>query len=194
MGWHDPTFSLAVMSRAYVKNLRITWSPTTAPLYFGDLPLIQGYWHSTNVPDEPIIPINTLTDGIGEIEQDYYIGEAINELGNVTVPPLAKITCVPFAGQTIEKTTTVYQNRNIKTIMGTFRWKYKTVNHYDNWGVFPDVWRTGLREYRSDNGSGVLDSVYNYAFMRGVGLVDFWYGQFQPNGTILGYEFYAYSY
>lgn len=69
--------------------------------------------------------------------------------------------------------------------------KFATVGHYDRWGVFPDVWCTSLEELTVD---GRSLAVYNYAFERGVGLVNFWYVNewpFDANHMAWGWEYYA---
>jgi len=191
--WHDENFGLDVLTRTYSHLQRIANSKTTSQI-FGYLPLFAGYQHQMDVQDTPIDWNNTLTDGIACIGDDYYIGEAISNIGRVHIPCIAKLAFNPYPGQTIEKVSTIYKSSLEKTFVLNFHWKYKTVDHYDQWGAFTDCWRTGLREYHTEVSPSVADAVYNYVFMKNVGLIDLWYGQFQSDGSIFGYEYYAVDY
>jgi len=191
--WRNDTFELGVSERTYLRNQRGAFSEAAYPPLFGYLPLTAGYQHLMDVDDTPIVPSQTLTDGMAFANNEYYIGEALNESNMAHVPFIAKLAFNPRPGQAIDQTSKVYSTIS-QAFLLNFHWKYKTVAHYDNWGAFPDVWRTGLREYDSEVSPNVPDRVYNYAFMRGVGLVDFWYGSFQADGTVKGYEIYAIDY
>ena len=190
--WNDSSFQMGILSRTYRRDKIISNSITTTPQFCGDLPLFVGYQHDTGTFNIPILYDQSLTDSIGMIDENWYIGELISQQGNVCIPPICKIPFVPVAGLAIENISKVYHLD--ETFMLNFKWKNKVVAHYDTWGKFQDVWRIGLREYHTYNNPQVFDTVYNYVFMKNVGLVDFWYGQFGADGKVRGYEFYAVEY
>jgi len=188
--WYNPTKELWVYTRSYVGQETVTFSTKTCPTFFGSANLFSESYNGT-------YPIKEGGATVGGIS---YIGEAINHLGHVMVPFEAKITISPQAGQVIPPTlTTTYTGQNVcntppaasPTVQSY--WTYRTIAWYPYWGIFPDVWRTGLHECGviADCTPTAGQAVYNYAFMRGVGIVDFWYGTLGQNQEVTGKEYYA---
>lgn len=190
--WHDDTFAMDVTSRSFLNLQRIAYSQISLSDFFGYLPLFAGYQHLMDVEDTPINMSGTLVDGVGYSNGEYYIGEASSNQNVVHIPFIAKLAFNPYPGQTISPTSKIYNSIN-KSYLFDFHWTYKTIMKLDQWGAFSDVWRTGLKEYNPSNPSAP-GCVYNYCFMRNVGLIDLWYGQMQPDGSIVGYEYYAVDY
>lgn len=186
--WNEAQMRLSISSRKAHANSpqTITTTNATCPKFFGQGPLFK----------------ETYTPGGGNLHEGggvtsgglSYIGEAINADQNVTIPFLAKITFNPVAGQTISGPSMIYKSCNDTRLQYTqpFHWKYRTIEHLNNWGKFNDVWLTGLREYGFNLSTTSDDMVYNYVFQRGKGMVNFWYGTLDPTGTkVTGYEYYA---
>lgn len=188
--WSNPTKELWVHTRSYVGQEYVTYGVATCPTFFGSAQLFTESYNGTY----------PLKEGGATVGGKSYLGEAVNHLGQVMIPFEAKITISPQAGEVIPPTlTTTYTGQNVcnnppaasPTVQSY--WTYRTIGWYQNWGVFPDVWRTGLHE------CGVIanctptagQTVYNYAFMRGVGMVDFWYGVLDANRNVIGQEYYA---
>lgn len=176
--WDDASMKLSVTHRRYIDTVTVKITKKTCPQYFGQGPLF-----STDFPDG-----NSLQDGGTQSSNGItYIGEAINQFGNVHFPFIAKIAFNPVAGQVIEAQSLVRTScANSTPINGgqLFHWKYRTIEHLPTWGAFTDSWRTGLREYGFPN-SGP-SQVYNYVFQRGKGQVDLWHGALQPDGRTVG--------
>jgi hypothetical protein len=187
--WDEATMQLSVTSRTpWNRPIAIQYSSTTCPAYFGNGPLYRATYVDSGTAGGALIDGGGVSPG-----GISYIGEAINEIGWVHVPFIAKLAVNPSAGQTIDATSTVTRGCSDTTFQQTLRWRNRTIAHASSWGPFQDVWRTGLHEYGSE--SGGVDRVYNYVFARGKGMVNFWYGQLGPDGTITnGQEFYAIQY
>lgn len=157
---------------------RITSTLISTPSFSGH----YQYWHSVETPDEPPIIEHGLGNGFS-VKDKIYVGEAMNEAGQIMIPPEPILMYRPVAGEEITGTSVVYQKYDWGAPIGNLNWKYKTIAHYDMWGVFSDVWHTALDE---KNGS-----VYNYIFKKDVGMVDF----YQLNTvTGIGREWYAVSF
>jgi hypothetical protein len=184
-GWDASTLNLWVLNRTYSHTQKTSYSLHNLPSFWGYLPLYVGYQHATDSPAEPINWMSTLTDGVAYAGGEYYIGEAVNNAGIVHLPFIAKLAYNPFPGQTIDQVSKVY-DKQTKAFVADFHWMYKTIAHRPVWGAFTDCWHTGLVEY---NQAGPA-AIYNYIHMRDVGLVDLWYGVFQPDGSIRGHEYY----
>jgi hypothetical protein len=140
------------------------------------------------------LPVNfgsALQESIGTVGGVQFIGDAINYAGAAAVPPIGYLPLTPSAGQVIETTSNIYESCANNTVIQTLHWKSKVVAFYANWGPHADVVRTGLREFHSQANPAVPDCVYNYIFKRGVGLVQFFYGCFQPGGTVAGHVYYG---
>lgn len=156
----------------------------------------------------------SLQDGGWVVSGKNYIGEAINENGNVQIPFIGKLTQSPDPGEQLNATSVVYEScQPDSQVIEYLPWTYQTIDKRPMWGNFADVVRTGLWEKNSQatNGQGQplngQDRVYNYVFQNGVGVVNFWYGYVQPDGTLYynpyadppwsdpknGFEYYAIS-
>jgi hypothetical protein len=194
--WNDTTMRLDITSSTLVSPLRISYSKLGHDSYNPAHNLFVHYFHPDSVPNEPVVLTSSLQDAKWLLANGTsYIGELINELGNVIVPPEAKLQKTPSAGSVIEAVSVVRKSVTDNTIVNpAFRWKYRCIEHLANpWGKFTDCWRTGLREYIVESG-GAKDRVYNYLWMRDKGLVNFWYGDLNANGTVTGTSFYAIEY
>ena len=122
-----------------------------------------------------------------------YVGENGRPDRNFfVVPPEPKIPVIPQGGESLVTRHTVFDGRLGRFNVFPMWTRYRTVAHYDTWGGFSDVWRTGLEESPTKRINAT--SVYNYAFAKGIGLVNFWYcAPYSPdtNGISEGYEYYA---
>ncbi|MFN9727404.1 hypothetical protein [Acidovorax sp.] len=183
--WDENTMQLTVTRRTpWNRLVSINYSQTTCPLYFGSGTLfvadhMDGGASSGLLMDGGAVSSNGIT----------YMGEAVNQHGQVHVPFIPKLAFNPIAGQEIHAVSSVTRSCTDTTHMLNLPWRYKTIGNYRSWGPFQDVWRTGLHEY------GTEQFVYNYVFARNKGMVNYWYGQLMPNGSIVnGKEFYAVRY
>ncbi len=181
--WKKDTHEIWILSRTPLPAPNtyetIYFGQRTCPTYFGQGPLFTEHYNAPNNP-------RPLQEGGAVTAQGIpYIGEAINERGQVMIPFEAKITNSPVAGETIGPVQTITYTRDracefppATATQTTSYWRYMTIGHYVSWGIFSDVWRTGLHECGTvaNCASYPGQSVYNYAFKRGVGLIDFWYG------------------
>lgn len=183
--WNETTMELTVTSRTpYPNPVAIQYSKTTCPMYFGNGVLFLGDHTELGISSGKLI------DGGGVSSNGIsYIGEAINQNHNVHIPFIPKIATNPVAGQEIQGTSRVTASCTDMTFELNLPWRYKTIGHFTNWGPFQDVWRTGLHEYGNEQ------FVYNYVFARNKGMVNYWFGQLLPNGTLTNaWEFYAIQY
>lgn len=177
-GSWQPNMELWVMSTQNTgRTIKVTSGRHEAPGYRG---YFQG-WKNIILPEGPV----DYDKGLVNTPYIYGnhklgIGEVRNELGWVMYPPECILTYAPIAGEMFSSVTRVYENGFNGPYRASGGWTYKTIAHYDNWGPFVDVWRTALSE---DTGRR-----YNYVFMRGVGMVDFWH--IDPI-TKLGFEYWA---
>ncbi len=188
--WHNPTKELWIYTRTFAGVETVSFGAKTCPSFFGAAELYTESYNGTY----------PLQEGGGMIGNVKYIGEAVNHLGQVMIPFEPKITIPPIAGQVIPPTlVTTYSAENLcNTPPANARksysyFTYRTIGWYQKWGSFPDVWRTALHECGaiSDCTPTAGQMVYNYAFMRGVGMVDFWYGVIGQNNSVIGQEYYA---
>jgi len=114
-----------------------------------------------------------------------YIGEGVNEVNSLIVPPECILTYTPVMGENVEAYSKIFSDPTAEILLqDDFHWCYRTIEHPDVWGDFTDCWRTGLWEY-SSNG------VYNYVFSLGIGLVDFWYGLLGADNHVIGQRYYC---
>jgi hypothetical protein len=203
--WHPNVMQLDVTARSNVLAYNtLSFSSSSCAAFFGQGPLYRATYNASG----------SLQDGGWVVNGKAYIGEAINEIGNVQIPFIGKLTKSPIAGEQLSTTSTIYQScQQSSPVIENLPWTYQTISHYATWGTFTDVWRTGLLEKNSQatNAQGQAlngqDRAYNYVFQNGVGLVHFWYGFVQPDGTLYfnpnanpawtdpknGFEYYAIS-
>jgi hypothetical protein len=165
---------------AYIQNIppinvRITSTIVSTPLFAG----FYQYWHSPETPDSPPLLKNGLGNGFS-YKDKIYVGESMNELGQIMIPPEPLLVYRPVAGEEIVGSSNLYKAYDWGEKIGVGNWRYKTIAHYDTWGAFNDVWRTALSE--NDY------YVYNYVFAKGIGMVDFYQLNIQ---TGIGREWYA---
>lgn len=176
--WDEETAQLSISTQSPpIKTILIAPEPYNCPAFSGTL--MQ--WKKPNG-----IPLGSLKNGVMVSSNGtYYLGEGINENNNFIYPYEALLTYAPVAGETIEEVSRVFAGCADNTvIIPAFYWKYRTIGHYDQWGDFSDVWRTGLHEYTSKH-------VYNYVFAKNIGMVDFWHGSVDENNNVVGTRFYA---
>ena len=188
--WHDNTGELDILTRGAPGVQQTMAFSRTRCAKFPDADLYNAYYHLAGTPNAPAQPWASLQNVDYLYSGKLYIGEGVDQFGAVKIPPEAIITNAPVAGESIDSpSTTVYAGCDSGVVQSSaFHWRYRTIAHYATWGIFPDVWRTSLREYASDN-SGY---VYNYAWQRGKGIVDLWYGQLnQQTNAVTGSEYYA---
>lgn len=199
--WDEPSMKITITARApYVPSnpyymQTISYSFDICPLYFGYGPLYVATY------TDPYGASGSLKDG-GWIDPKgiSYIGEAVNEKGVVARPFIAKLAFNPSQGQEIRGSSVTNLNCNSQQLYlnKPFNWVYRTIEYNKVWGRYTDTWRTGLREFNSEFNSNNVkhkDRVYNYVFQRGVGMVNFWYGDLEDNQSILnGVEYYAIEY
>jgi len=130
---------------------------------------------------------------------EFFIGEIGRPDDNLLVaPPEPKIPLNPSAWHSRQAEagglTTMHQvldSRGGSLQTWSMITKFRTLGHYPQWGRYVDCWRTSLEEAEPSGNTG---SVYNYVFMRDVGLVDFWYcAPYSPDASGIsdGYEYYA---
>ena len=176
--WHDDSYKLDVTSRRLVGEQTIMAEAATCPDCFGSNPIWkEQFWvngHATGA----------LQEGGGKLDGKSYLGEAVGRSGQVAVPFLAKLTRYPVAGEILSATSSIKESCEVCSEYMKWSWSYKTIGHLPAWGAFRDVWRTGLKELPVDG----KNSYYNYVFMRGVGLVNFWY---LHTASGAAYEYYA---
>lgn len=111
-----------------------------------------------------------------------YIGE-IGWMNGLFYPPLAKLSLAPYVGEIIapEGWSVDLKSAEPKKIHYPKYFTYKTLQHYDKWGPWNDVWRTALVEHDKEGDYG--RNVYNYFFARGLGLVQFLQASTEQPGT-----------
>jgi hypothetical protein len=174
--WHSESMCLdAYIQPTPPTDVRVTSSLMVTPAYFG----FYQYWHVLGTPDFPPIIKNGLGNGFF-IKDKIYVGETMNEFGQIMIPPEPLLMYRPNEGEVISGVSDVYQAYDMGVKINTANWRYKTIAHYDTWGVFSDCWRTALSENEYQ--------VYNYVFARGIGMVDFYQLNTQ---TGVGREWYA---
>lgn len=177
-GSWQPNMELWVLTKQYTgRDVCITSRRHSAPGFIG-------YFQNWRNVIYPELPVN-YNKGLVNTPFIYGnntlgMGEVRNEMGWVMYPPECILTYDPVPGELVQATTRVYENGFNGPYLASGAWTYKTIGHYPMWGVFPDTWRTALKE---DTGRR-----YNYVFMRGVGMVDFWH--IDPI-TGQGFEYYA---
>jgi hypothetical protein len=190
--YNDTDMRIATVTNNYIGAVKITFVKNNYADY-GTKNLIARYYHGANTPLPSPLNFSTAVQDakwITNTNQEY-IGEMVNELGNVIIPPEAKLERNPVVGNVIDKQSVVRVSPSDNTIINAnFHWKYRTIEYLPvAWGNFIDCWRTGLREY---NPAG-NDRVYNYLFMKNKGMVNFWYGDLIGN-QVTGHQFYAVDY
>lgn len=178
--WHPTTMKLDVNTVVHANppgvRLRIESLRHAQPAYIGYLQ----HWSYNNQPQDPINYYSGLVDTPFVYPPNILgLGEVRNEQGWTMYPPECLLTKNPVAGETISAVSRVSNPDG--SFRGNGPWTYRTIAHYDDWGPdFQDVWRTALKE---DTGL-----VYNFAFMKDVGMVDIWL--INP-ATGIGKEYYA---
>lgn len=183
---------ISVNSVQYIKPLAISTGRMQAPVFFG-YDLITQYYHLLEIPPTPIVMSATQAKMEAMTSSGVlYIGEPINELGNMVIPPEPLITHYPIAGEVIEGYSKVYQSYTSRDniINPNWHWRYTTVGYFPTFGGRTDVWITSLREIVTGN-----DMIYNYTWKKDVGMVDYWYGTVnEQNNTVTGWLYYSYQY
>jgi len=191
--WSPTTRQLSVLWRipdCRVVFVEIMWlqSPAVAPVrYFKEKFIVPGggQWDGQEIGN-----IIATTDSGAE-----YIGEIGNlEGGLVISPPEPKLMLRPCGGEDLQTFHRALDARSGKLRSWVFFTKYRTIKHCTTWGGFNDVVWTSLEEAGYPYGNTI--SVYNYAFARGIGLVNFWYcapfTEIPSHPSIShGWEFYA---
>jgi len=181
--WHEDTMALDIDARGDTTG-QIVISFSRNPV----LDTFVNYWHLPEVPPLPVFLSSSLQNSYGYYLYGkpgalIYVGELVNEFGQIIRPPEALLTMSPIAGENFTRMSRVYTDDAI-TIR--IHWKYQTIAHYDTWGPFVDCWRTALWEYDSNH-------VYNYVFQHGVGIVDLWHGTVDAQGNVVGVEYWKVS-
>jgi len=182
--WVDRSMRIAISdSKPHANSPQvIVWERTRNPAFFGKTPLNM----------ELVNGEAAMMEGRDRVGGIAYIGEAGNRAKQITtMPMLAKLPVKPIVGQEIKATSTVYRNAN-KSILQLLPWRQRTIA-IGAWGGWSDTIRTGLREFNIVPGSDVLDHVYNYVFVKGIGLVHFWHGRLVGN-VVTGYEYFMTEY
>lgn len=190
--YNDADMRITITSSNFVANQTISFSANQYDSYVTK-DLYVRYYHSDTTPPLPINFNATVQDAKWAAYNNFqYIGEMVNELGNTIIPPEPKLEKFPVGGTTFSGASVIRKSPTDNTIINpSFQWKYRTIEHMAApWGNFTDCWRTGLREYIPT----AKDRVYNYLFMRNKGMVNFWYGDLNADGTVTGYQFFAIEY
>lgn len=176
--WSEAGYTLSINSQTRRdNNIAVTPESYSCPAFSGT----KMQW------ENPVgNKTRSLKNGPGVSSNDiYYIGEGINENDNFIYPYEAILTYNPIAGEVIEQRSKVFTSCLDNTvIVPSFHWKYKTIAHYETWGGFADVWRTGLHEITSNH-------VYNYIFAKDIGMVDFWHGSIDKYNNVKGVRYFA---
>jgi hypothetical protein len=136
------------------------------------------------------VPIGALYDAIGTYQAyGYCIGEVGDPLHGLTVTPAEPKLPFNISGsEHYEIDCQVADSRSGRTVNYIMHTSFWTIGHYANWGPYNDCWRTTLVEYNGAN----IQSIYNYVFARGIGLIDFWWGGAPDvQGNVAGTEMYA---
>ncbi len=179
--WDNNTQALTIVKQfAYdsVQTLQYSTTSCNGHEYF-----VTHYNWGIPTSPQPVPPyyVGSLVDTVFISSNGIsYIGEGLNGGGNVT-PGEAKISMNPIVGETINEYSTVSSqciNTSFKSY--SYHWQYKTIEHFDSWMGFKDVWRTGLVEY---NGDGFPPNYYNYYFALNYGMIAF---LFQNTSTYPG--------
>ena len=187
--WDPNTMQLSVKTRTFLPGMphKYVIQPAKCPSKFGNGPLFATHQYGSRGEYG-----KSLIDGGGVSSRNIrYIGEVVNNVGQVHSPFIAKIAFNPYAGQTIEENSVVFESCD-GDFVHNHRWRYRTISHINTWGAFQDVWRTGLQEFNSDR--GLKDLVYNYVYQKNKGLVNLWYGELESDKrTVINeaYELYA---
>jgi hypothetical protein len=183
--WNAETQELAIVTRGPVINQQTLNYSRNYCEALGEM-RVSTYQIGVNPP--LVVDLSqSLQDAAFKIGGVSYIGEGVNQFGNVINPGEAKITASPIAGEVINGSSVVMADCKSKTVIDyAYAWKYRTVAHYDNWRGHSDVWHTGLVETK-----GPL-ATYNYTFSKGVGMVAFWYGnKWNADGSVNGLEYFS---
>jgi len=178
--WHEDTYTLDILTRTeHTTNVVMAFEHAQCPAFSGTEMAFErppGTYQAS-------LYNGTMVSGNGK----YYVGEAISEFGGFTFPYEPILTYLPIAGEVIDGYSTTYTSCSDATPLFTdWHWQYRTIAHYDNWGPFSDVWRTALKEFRTNH-------VYNYVFQKDVGIVDLWHGAVDAQGNVTGVEYWKVS-
>lgn len=117
----------------------------------------------------------------------WYLGEYTNFQQLLIVPGEAKLPVSPVGGEHIDCISNVIQGG---AVVYQDHWTYQTIGHFAQLEQFTDCWWTCLIEYSA---AGAIQTVYNYVFARGIGMIQFWYIKPDGNGNGAGYFFNACS-
>lgn len=182
--WHADTQDLVIERRGPVLNQQTLQYSRHDCAALGAM-MVSTYRLGAN-PPRLVDLTQSLQDTFFSIGGIRYIGEGINNLLNMVTPGEAKITLYPVAGEVIPGASVVTQSCTDSSVLSAhYAWRYRTIEHLDNWRGHKDVWRTGLIEL--DTGA-----VYNYAFSHDVGMVAFWFGNVRnADGTVGGLEYFS---
>lgn len=175
--WNPANGYLAIAARTPQQPIRIEWSPIVTAC--GNFTMSHRF-----DPNNPAAPQSNLIDGICVLPNGlHYYGEFASLGSYFTIPAIPKITLDPVAGERWDITSQVYKTETDTTPFFSVRNIYRTLQHYDTWGVLGpgDYWRTSL--YETDG-----QKVYNYVYQRDMGLVAFWHGKLAADNTVIGFE------
>jgi len=179
--WYNDSKILEVNSRTYLNTQRITIEHRTCSDCWGD----NIVYHQVYAGG------GSVGNGGNTVDNRFFYGEAVDHNGAVHIPFLPKLSRDKTIGQTLEVTSKVRESCDNCVLTGAselLKWRLISGG---NWGEFEDTYRTGLVDCNS--------AVFNYVFMKDVGMVNFWYvidipgDPCEPGGTCTGtgYEFYA---
>lgn len=138
-------------------------------------------------------------------ETQFYVPERgqwmLGEVGRiddetVAVPPEPELPVDPQGWHELQSRvgplTMAYRGLDKGVLSQVYFTRFATIGNFPDWGGFKDVWWTSLEEIKPDGRTN--NAVYNYAFARGIGLVDLWYSNemaFDTNSMAWGWEFWA---
>ena len=191
--WNPQTRMLSVLARyptARVSNVRVKWLDGQA--------VKQGF----NLEFDFTVPLNV---PFALSETQFYVPERgqwmLGEVGRVndgavSVPPEPYLPANPQGWHDLQTMvgplTMAYRGLDKGVLSEVYFTRFATIGNYADWGGFKDVWWTSLEEIKPDGRT--TNAVYNYAFARGIGLVDLWYSNemaFDANGMAWGWEYFA---
>lgn len=164
--WNDSTYELTATNiGSEVIPETISYSTSTCAYFGATAPIFYQFYHYFGTPNTPTVPWAVIQIAGWGLYNSYgnfvgYLGDAVDELGNVKNPPEAVITNSPVAGEYIESfNTQKFQScTNATVLQSNFHWKYKTIVNGTFFGI-ADTWRTALREFGDTGGN-----VYNWYF------------------------------
>jgi len=105
-----------------------------------------------------------------------YIGESMNQLGMVELPPIPLLHVDPEPGRVISGSSMITTAEGGQE---PFPWQSACVHAGERWEKWPDTIRMALLENPDHPGRQGYNSIY----ARGVGEVHFWKGNIKPDWT-----------